>query len=128
MPPRVSGWRAPCDNSDSPPRSSTAPFWGRKGTESFCSMPDIRTVGIISKPGASAAAMLVPELLEWLERRGIRLRFDEATAAYARRTDSLTREQVPTGCDLVIVLGGDGTLLSAARAIGRAEVPLFPVN
>ena len=91
-------------------------------------MPDIRTVGIISKPGSSAAAMLVPELLEWLERRGMRLRFDEPTAAYARRTDSITREKVPEGCDLVIVLGGDGTLLSAARAIGRGDVPLFPVN
>ncbi len=35
---------------------------------------------------------------------------------------------MPEGCDLVIVLGGDGTLLSAARAIGRREIPLFPVN
>jgi NAD+ kinase len=91
-------------------------------------MPDIRTVGIVSKPGSSAAAMLVPELLEWLERRGIRVRFDQPTGAYAHRDGSLAREDVPAGCDLVIVLGGDGTLLSAARAIGRGEVPLFPVN
>jgi NAD+ kinase len=91
-------------------------------------MPDIRTVGIVSKPGVSAAAMLVPELLDWLEHRGMRLRFDEQTALYARRTDGLAREKVPEGCELVIVLGGDGTLLSAARAIGRTEVPLFPVN
>ena len=35
---------------------------------------------------------------------------------------------MPVGCDLVIVLGGDGTLLSAARAIGGREIPLFPVN
>ena len=35
---------------------------------------------------------------------------------------------MPEGCDLVIVLGGDGTLLAAARAIGRASIPLFPVN
>jgi NAD+ kinase len=40
----------------------------------------------------------------------------------------LPRADVPEGCDLVIVLGGDGTLLSAARAIGRREIPLFPVN
>ena len=35
---------------------------------------------------------------------------------------------MPEGCDLVIVLGGDGTLLSAARAIGNREIPLFAVN
>jgi NAD+ kinase len=91
-------------------------------------MPDIRTVGIISKPGASAAARLVPELMAWLECRGIRLRFDEATGAYAGRDDTTPRDRVPEGCDLVIVLGGDGTLLSAARAIGKGDVPLFPVN
>jgi NAD+ kinase len=70
----------------------------------------------------------VPELMEWLERRGLRLRYDQPTGDYAGRTDAIPREQVPIGTDLVIVLGGDGTLLSAARAIGRSEVPLFPVN
>ena len=91
-------------------------------------MPDINAVGVISKPGSSAAAVLVPELIEWLERRGIRLRYDRSTADYAGRQDGLPRESVPEGCDLLIVLGGDGTLLSAARSIGRREIPLFPVN
>jgi NAD+ kinase len=52
---------------------------------------------------------------------------DEQTAAYLSTT-GLPREDVCEGCDLMIVLGGDGTLLSAARAIGRREIPLFPVN
>ena len=91
-------------------------------------MPEIRTVGIISKPGIEAAANLIPKLLDWMKQRSIRVRCDQQTADYGFGCDGIVREQVPEGCDLVIVLGGDGTLLSAARAIGRAEVPLFPVN
>jgi NAD+ kinase len=90
-------------------------------------MPIIKTVGIISKPHAQAAFELVPNLLEWLACRAITVRMDEQTAAYAG-AKGIRREDVPEGCDLVIVLGGDGTLLSAARAIGRREIPLFPVN
>jgi NAD+ kinase len=90
-------------------------------------MPVIRTAGIISKPHSDAAKALVPRLTEWLYRRAIHVRMDEQTGEYAC-TAGLPREQVPDGCDLIIVLGGDGTLLSAARAIGRREIPLFPVN
>jgi NAD+ kinase len=91
-------------------------------------MPDIKTVGIFSKPGVLAAAELVPKLIDWLEARGLGIRYDEETAAYAGRPDGRPRPEVPEGCDLVIVLGGDGTLLSAARAISGREIPLFPVN
>ena len=90
-------------------------------------MPIIKTVGIISKPHSDEARPLVMNLLAWLKDRGIAVRCDEATGAYAG-TPGLPRPDVPEGCDLVIVLGGDGTLLSAARAIGRREIPLFPVN
>jgi len=88
----------------------------------------ISTVGIISKPAVPAAADVIPELLAWLANRAIRVRYDERTALYAGRRDGLPREEVPEGCDLVIVLGGDGTLLSAARAIGGRQIPLFAVN
>jgi NAD+ kinase len=91
-------------------------------------MPDIRTIGIFSKPGVPAAAKLVPNLIEWLQARGLRVRFDKETADYAGHGDAYPRPEVPEGCDLVIVLGGDGTLLSAARAISGREIPLFPVN
>jgi len=70
---------------------------------------------------------LLPKLLEWLGKRAITVRMDAHTAEYIDAT-GLSREDVPEGCDLIIVLGGDGTLLSAARAIGRREIPLFPVN
>jgi NAD+ kinase len=90
-------------------------------------MPIIKTVGVVSKPHVEAAAALVPKLLEWLHERGISVRMDEATAFYGGGA-GIARADVPEGCDLMIVLGGDGTLLSAARAIGRREIPMFPVN
>ena len=90
-------------------------------------MTEIKTAGVIAKPNSKAAEEIVPKLLEWLKGHSIEARIDEQTAAYAS-TKGLPRNDVPEGSDLVIVLGGDGTLLSAARAIGRRAIPLFPVN
>ncbi len=91
-------------------------------------MTTIQTIGIISKPNVAAAHLLVPEILKWLSDHGIDVRFDEATATYAGRADGLSREEVPERTQMVMVLGGDGTLLSAARAVAGREIPLFPVN
>ena len=91
-------------------------------------MPTIKTVGVISKPNSPAAVEIVPKLFEWLKQRGISRSGWTKRPAYMRGRKGIPREDVPEGCDLIIVLGGDGTLLSAARAIGRREIPLFPVN
>ncbi len=91
-------------------------------------MPDIKVVGIIAKPGIPHASSIVPELVRWLNDRGLQTRLDEETAIYLGRTDGLARAQVPEGTQLVIVLGGDGTLLSAARAVAGRAIPLLPVN
>jgi NAD+ kinase len=92
-------------------------------------MPAINTVGICSKPNSAKAGAVVPPLVEWLHTRGMGIRADEQTAAYSKTAlAGIPRDDVADGCDLMIVLGGDGTLLSAARAIGRREIPLFPVN
>jgi len=91
-------------------------------------MLTVKTVGIFSKPNSPRAHTLVPELLAWLDQRGISARLDFETAHYARMLVGLDREHVPEGCDLAIVLGGDGTLLSAARAVGSRSIPLFAVN
>lgn len=92
-------------------------------------MHAINTVGICSKPNSAKASAIAPKLIEWLRAQGITIRADEETGAYAAAPlDVMPRDVVPEGCDLIVVLGGDGTLLSAARAIGRREIPLFPVN
>ena len=91
-------------------------------------MEPIKTVGIISRPGIQRGEALVPGLLHWLASRGIEARYDTETAVYAGRTDGVPPERVPEECQFVIVLGGDGTLLSAASAIGGRQIPLFAVN
>ena len=83
-------------------------------------MPVIKTVGIMSKPNSPAAGELVPKLIEWLRQRGITVRIDGETGVYAGGIAGLVRERVPETCDMLIVLGGDGTLLSAARAMGMS--------
>ena len=91
-------------------------------------MEPIKTVGIISKPNISHAPEIVRGLLEWLRNRGVEYRCDEETARYADQALFFPRDEVPDGAQFVIVLGGDGTLLSAARAIGGRDIPLFAVN
>ncbi len=71
--------------------------------------------------------MLVPGLLAWLKERQITARCDNETAAYAGAT-GLPRKDVPEGCQFVVVLGGDGTLLAAAKAVAGREIPLLGVN
>jgi NAD+ kinase len=92
-------------------------------------MAIINTVGMFSKPGVEAAVSLVPMVFSFLREQGVALRFDDFTAAYCGCEDgALERDHVPDGCDLVIVMGGDGTLLSAARAIRGRPIPLLAVN
>ena len=54
-------------------------------------MPDIRVVGIMSKPGIPHASTIVPALVQWLESRGVQSRVDEETAFYLGRKDGLPR-------------------------------------
>lgn len=88
----------------------------------------IETVGIVSKPGSELTARLVPELVAWLEARSIGVRMDSETAGCAGRGFGMSREEVADGAQILIILGGDGTLLSAARAVGGRDIPLFAVN
>ena len=95
-------------------------------------MPSAKSVGLIAKPRVDRAAKLVPELIAWLEARGVAVFLDEEAAGYAGRSPELSRDQVAAHSELLVVLGGDGTLLSAARASLQADegrdLPLFAVN
>jgi NAD+ kinase len=91
-------------------------------------MPIAKTVGLLSKPNIPRAREIVPALCNWLRERGVVVRFDEQTGVYLDAPGAMPREDVAAECDMVIVLGGDGTLLSAARALRGRDIPLFPVN
>ena len=91
-------------------------------------MPDIRAVGVMAKPGIPHASAIVTGLVDWWRNRGVEVRLDQESARYIGSSDWLAREHVPDGTQLVIVLGGDGTLLAAARAVGGRPIPLLPVN
>jgi NAD+ kinase len=91
-------------------------------------MHTISTVGIISKPKIARAPEIVCGLLAWLDKRGVRYRCDQLTAEYAGQTEYFNRDQLNDGIDLLVVLGGDGTLLSAARIVAGHDIPIFAVN
>lgn len=90
----------------------------------------MKRIGIVAKPDAGAADEVVRRLVQWLGGRGITPVLDKETAALvadlgpaqARRAD------VPGQVDAIVVLGGDGTLLSVARAVGDLGTPILGVN
>jgi len=90
-------------------------------------MPGIKVVGIMAKPGIPKASAIMRELVEWLQSRGVAARLDHEAARYLDKP-GMPRVEVPEGTELLIVLGGDGTLLSGARAVGGREIPILAVN
>lgn len=89
----------------------------------------IKKIGIVSKPKKAEIREIVPELVEWLRKRDIEVSIDKETGSILESSEKcLTRNELPGKVDLLVVLGGDGTLLAAARALYRHEVPIFAVN
>ena len=94
----------------------------------------IRRVGLVAKQRLQAAADVLSTLGQWLAERGVETVYDLGTAALAGLPTShpaaASRDELPDLVDLVVVLGGDGTLLSAADRIGQAgrDIPILGVN
>jgi NAD+ kinase len=88
-----------------------------------------RTVGIISRPRREEIAAVVPPLMDWLRQRGIRVIVDSETSICVQQPDAhFKREELAAASDLLIVFGGDGTLLAAARSLSDRAVPILPIN
>src|SRR5262252_8779889 len=89
----------------------------------------MKSVAIISKPWKQELAGILPELLNWFHQRGYEIYIDEETARYTNGEPVVSREQIgKLHPDFALVLGGDGTLLSAARAVAHEGIPILAVN
>ena len=93
----------------------------------------IAHVGIVAKRGLVAAAPHLESLVDWLAERGLSVTLDADTAALLDRRKGfaeVTRDELPSAVDLVVVLGGDGTLLAVADRVGQAgrDTPIMGVN
>jgi NAD+ kinase len=91
--------------------------------------PIFKTIGVISRPRRSNLSAVVPDLLRWLEARGLRVLYDEETAsALPSPSKPFPREQMADQAQILLVLGGDGTLLAAARVAASRCIPVLPIN
>jgi NAD+ kinase len=88
-----------------------------------------KSVGIIAKPEKLELVEVLPVLFRWLQERQYRIFIDPVTASYARGPEVVDRESFGSHpLDFVIVLGGDGTLLSTSRVVAKVGIPVLGVN
>ncbi|HET8926023.1 MAG TPA: NAD(+)/NADH kinase [Candidatus Acidoferrum sp.] len=87
------------------------------------------TIGIISRPRREQLCAVIPPLLEWLRSHGVNAVYDEETAACLPDVlKGQSRGLVADSSQLLLVLGGDGTMLAAASLAAPRGIPILPVN
>ena len=90
-----------------------------------------RNVGLMGRPGNTAVADTLLDVQRFLEQEGRHVIFDEDTAALLPSRNNIqvsSRQSLGEACDLVIVVGGDGSLLHAARTLARSNTPVLGIN
>ncbi|NOQ90943.1 MAG: NAD(+) kinase [Gammaproteobacteria bacterium] len=88
-------------------------------------------IGIITKPEAETARQTLLSLFTFLKSKNCNIILDENTPDNSNFADGIeiaSRETIAERCDLVIVVGGDGTILNAVRSLSHAQVPLLGIN
>ncbi len=87
----------------------------------------IRSIGVCLKPDQPQLGSVVRELQKWLLDHGVEVLLGQE-AASATEQEGMPRSELADHVDLMVVLGGDGTLLAVARALGERSVPILGVN
>lgn len=91
-------------------------------------MRRVEKVGLIIKPHAPHIESILMQVVEYLEKKGIAYLFEDIASEKLGKGKGVSRERLPGKVDLVIVLGGDGTLLSIAHLAAQKNVPVLGVN
>jgi NAD+ kinase len=91
---------------------------------------NFNTIGIIGKYNDPHGGGALIEVANYLNGRGCRVIIDQGSAPDLSDTDFETTDRATLGqeCDLIIVIGGDGTLLNAARSMNAYTIPLVGIN
>src|ERR1700693_5344062 len=93
------------------------------------SSPRQKIVAIISKPDRPELSEALPALEKWLQQHNYAVVVDQESAAYFSASNVVSRSELAARSpDLALVLGGDGTLLSAARAVAKTGTLILGVN
>lgn len=88
-----------------------------------------QNVGIIAKQHDDArVATTVARAVSLLGAQGVRTHFEQTTATLLQRPDGISIDRIGERCDLVLVVGGDGTFLHAARTLAQYDVALVGIN
>jgi NAD+ kinase len=87
----------------------------------------MKKIGIICKPGRKEPQEILQELLPFLRQKGCEAFVDAETAA-ALSINGFSRDEIVSRVDLVLVLGGDGTMLSVSRLVAEQGVPILGIN
>src|SRR5258708_38295541 len=97
-------------------------------------MTAIKRIGVVVKPHQPDALDTLCRITEWLNQKGIQL-VGHAAIAHEQieqqtgcSVEIVKNDQLARSVDLILVLGGDGTMIATARMIGDAEVPVIGVN
>jgi len=90
----------------------------------------VKRIGILAKTDREDAGRVIHEILDWCAVRGVSVVLEKETAGLCpdRSTPAVLKPELPSQVDLLLVLGGDGTLLSMARLVGDLGVPILGVN
>lgn len=91
-------------------------------------MKKIERVGFVIKPHAPDVERILAELIQHLEKKKMECLLEDEAARKLKRGKGIPREKLPSKVDLMVVLGGDGTLLSIAHLAAQKDVPVLGVN